>query len=46
MSGGEGRGHIALNTAAIILSRTFPSSAILEKLVEILRKNYVLYVFG
>ena len=46
MPGGEGRGHIALNTAALFSSCTFPSSAILEKLVEIFRMNYVLYVFG
>ena len=46
MPGGEGTGHIALNTAAIFLSCTFPSSAILEKLVELFRMIFVLYVFG
>ena len=46
MPGGEGTGHIALNTAAIFLSCTFPSSAILKKLVELCRMIFVLYVFG
>ena len=46
MPGGEGRGHIALNTAAILPSCTNPSSAILENLVEIFRMNFVLDLYG